>query len=99
MEHFVVKHYSEDAHPSIKGNGFDGLVIGNNRSEAEDFINWINAVIDKACNTNKSNICIAETKVSVSQWNLDKPECACGGKVILVQEKYRCDCGRVFYKI
>jgi hypothetical protein len=40
---FIVKHYSSDDRPSIKGNGFDGLEIGEDRQEAEEFINWINA--------------------------------------------------------
>jgi hypothetical protein len=43
VEQFVVRHYSSDAHPSIKGNGFDGLVLGENREEAQEFIGWINA--------------------------------------------------------
>ena len=46
LEHFVVKHYNEDPHPSIKGNGFDGLVIGNYREEAEGFIALVNTLID-----------------------------------------------------
>ena len=33
------------------------------------------------------------------QWNLEEPKCNCGGKVMVVQVKYRCDCGRVFRKI
>ncbi len=40
---FIVKHYSSDDRPSIKGNGFDGLEVGEDRQEAEEFINWINA--------------------------------------------------------
>ena len=40
---FIVKHYSSDDHPSIKGNGFDGLEVGEDRQEAEEFINWIYA--------------------------------------------------------
>ena len=51
MEHFVIKHYHEDPHPTIKGNGFDGLVIGNYRDEAEEFVTWVNAVIDRAAKT------------------------------------------------
>jgi hypothetical protein len=39
---FVVRHYTNDARPSIKGNGFDGLEIGEDRQEAEEFIAWIN---------------------------------------------------------
>lgn len=40
---FVVRHYTDDERPSIKGNGFDGLEIGEDRQEAEEFIAWINA--------------------------------------------------------
>jgi hypothetical protein len=40
---FVVRHYAEDERPMIKGNGFDGLEIGEDREEAEAFISWINA--------------------------------------------------------
>ena len=39
---FVVRHYTDDERPSIKGNGFDGLEIGEDRQEAEEFIAWIN---------------------------------------------------------
>lgn len=39
---FVVKHYSLDKHPTLKGNGFDGLTIGDDRSEAEAFVQWVN---------------------------------------------------------
>ena len=39
---FVVRHYTNDERPSIKGNGFDGLEIGEDRQEAEEFIAWIN---------------------------------------------------------
>lgn len=38
MEPFVVKHYSADERPTLKGNGFDGLEIGETREEAEEFI-------------------------------------------------------------
>jgi hypothetical protein len=48
LEHFVVKHYSGDERPSIKGNGFDGLEVGETREEAEKFIAWVNARIDEA---------------------------------------------------
>lgn len=40
---FVVRHYSDDERPSIKGNGFDGLEVGEDRQEAEEFIARINA--------------------------------------------------------
>ena len=42
MERFVVKHYTEDERPTIKGNGFDGLEVGTDRDEAEQFIDWVN---------------------------------------------------------
>ena len=46
MEKFVVKHYSDDPHPTLKGNGFDGLTIGDYREQAEDFIKFVNELID-----------------------------------------------------
>jgi hypothetical protein len=42
---FVVKHYTADLRPTIKGNGFDGLEIGISREEAEEFVAWVNARI------------------------------------------------------
>lgn len=44
-EPFVVKHYVDDVWPSIKGNGFDGLEIGETREEAQEFIDWVNTRI------------------------------------------------------
>lgn len=41
-EKFVVKQYSSDSRPTIKGNGFDGLEVGETREEAEEFALWIN---------------------------------------------------------
>ena len=41
-ESFVVRHYASDDYPSIKGNGFDGLRVGEDREEAEEFIDWVN---------------------------------------------------------
>ena len=56
VEAFVVREYIGDDGPSIKGNGFDGLRIGEDRYEAEEFIRWINArlaqqpaAVDGAC--------------------------------------------------
>ena len=45
QEFFVVKHYSADERPTIKGNGFDGLEVGTDREDAEKFIKWVNARI------------------------------------------------------
>ena len=41
-EPFVVRFYASDHYPSIKGNGFDGLQVGEDREEAEEFIAWVN---------------------------------------------------------
>lgn len=49
MEPFVVKHYSTDERPTLKGNGFDGLEIGgDDREEAEVFVAWVNRRIREA---------------------------------------------------
>jgi hypothetical protein len=45
MEPFVVKHYSADERPTLKGNGFDGLEIGEDREEAERFVAFVNAAV------------------------------------------------------
>jgi hypothetical protein len=50
MHKFVVKHYSSDESPTIKGNGFDGLEIGEDREEAEEFITFINSLIEAGIN-------------------------------------------------
>ena len=42
MEQFVVKHYTAEERPTIKGNGFDGLEVGGDREEAEEFVAWVN---------------------------------------------------------
>jgi len=45
IEPFIVKHYTGDEFPSIKGNGFDGLRIGDDREEAEQFIAFVNKLM------------------------------------------------------
>lgn len=47
IEKFIVKHYHGDERPVIKGNSFDGLEIGEDREEAEEFIEFINNIINK----------------------------------------------------
>lgn len=51
LEPFVVKHYTSEERPSIKGNGFDGLEVGETREEAEEFVVFINSVIASLRNT------------------------------------------------
>jgi len=46
VEKFIVKHYSSDKHPSIKGNGFDGTLVGDDREDAEEFIGFVNDLIE-----------------------------------------------------
>jgi hypothetical protein len=43
-EPFIVKHYIGDEAPCIKGNGFDGLQVGTDREEAQEFIDFVNRV-------------------------------------------------------
>ena len=43
IQPFVVKHYGADERPMIKGNGFDGLKVGQTREEAEAFVKWVNS--------------------------------------------------------
>jgi hypothetical protein len=42
VDPFVVKHYTGSDRPIIKGNGFDGLEVGETREEAEEFIAFVN---------------------------------------------------------
>ena len=45
MEHFTVKHYTDAPHPTIKGNGFGGLVVGEYRDEAQRFVDFVNGLM------------------------------------------------------
>lgn len=42
VEPFVVRFYEGTERPQIKGNGFDGLEVGEERWEAEKFVKWLN---------------------------------------------------------
>ena len=44
---FIIKQYSKDERPILKGNGFDGLEIGEDRLEAQEFIDFINQIGQK----------------------------------------------------
>jgi hypothetical protein len=81
LEPFVVRHYTEDSNPTIKGNGFDGLVLGEDLTEAEEFVNWVNTALNlnptpdltKATET----ICKAVTQAQcIWEWdNVNDPPC------------------------
>jgi hypothetical protein len=47
VEHFALKHYHGDTWPSLKGNGFDGLVIADEREVVQEFIDTVNRLIDE----------------------------------------------------
>lgn len=47
IEPFVARYYDGDTGPSIKGNGFDGLRVGDTREDTEEFVAWLNAKIAK----------------------------------------------------
>jgi hypothetical protein len=46
IEEFAVTRHSEEECPIIKGNSFDDLKIGEDREEAEEFIDFVNNIID-----------------------------------------------------
>ena len=46
-EHFIVKFYTADEGPTIKGNGFDGTRVGDDRQDAEELTTWVNARLDR----------------------------------------------------
>jgi hypothetical protein len=45
MELLTIKQYAQHERPIVKGCGFDGLEIGDDREEAEEFIGFINKLI------------------------------------------------------
>ena len=69
QEPFVIKHYSADERPTIKGNGFDGLEIGTDREDADEFIKWVNARI---CTPQKSQTFPQRTWVSLTDNEIDQ---------------------------
>lgn len=46
MENFRIKQCDKSERPTLEGNGFDGLEIGGSRGEAEDFISYVNGLIN-----------------------------------------------------
>lgn len=50
MDKFIIKQYSKEERPILKGNGFDGLEIGEDREEAQEFIDFINKAISNELN-------------------------------------------------
>lgn len=56
MQRFIVKQYDKLEPPTLKGNGFDGLPVGDNRTEAEEFIAFVNHLIDFYVINHKDNM-------------------------------------------
>ncbi|MFA6198675.1 MAG: hypothetical protein WC734_06040 [Patescibacteria group bacterium] len=46
LKYFEVVHWSHKDQPELIGNGFDGLPIGRNQAEAEEFIHLVNILIE-----------------------------------------------------
>jgi hypothetical protein len=80
-EPFVVHHYTENHNPTLKGNGFDGLVLGEDRTEAEEFVNWVNTALglDRTPDLAQTAevICKAVTQAQcIWEWdNVNDPPC------------------------
>lgn len=45
LEEFVVKNYVGHDRPVIKGNSFDGLEIGETKEEGQEFVDFVNMLI------------------------------------------------------
>ena len=79
---FIIKHYNADEYPILKGNGFDGLAIAENREMAEYFAKWLNArlaavpkheaMADKAKEVLEI---IATPRRPDGTWNRDRESC------------------------
>ena len=78
---FVVRYYTEDSNPTLKGNGFDGLVLGENRTEAEEFVTWVNDALglDQTPNLAQATETICKTVTQTQciwEWdNVNDPPC------------------------
>lgn len=78
---FAVRYYTEDHNPTLKGNGFDGLVLGRTLREAEEFVNWVNAALGLNPTPDLTRaaeaICTAVTKAQcIWEWdNVNDPPC------------------------
>jgi len=46
VEKFIIKQYPCNANPSIEGNGFNPIPLGDNNDDAEEFIGFVNDLID-----------------------------------------------------
>ena len=75
---FLVKHYAEDERPILKGHGFDGLEIGGDRQEAQEFVDYLNSML------RQQQAEIEKLKETVDKLlnHCDDPECWECGKII-----------------
>jgi hypothetical protein len=65
IENFIVKHYHGQS-PTIKGNSFDGLEIGEDREEAEEFISFVNSIINKNNQLEERIVSLLESEEKLS---------------------------------
>lgn len=80
VEPFVVRHYAGDERPTIKGNGFDGLEVGETREDAQEFVDWLNA---RLADEPKAELhCDLENGPMCSKY----PRCACGPQLVRTDE-------------
>lgn len=68
LEPFVIKHYTSDERPTLKGNGFDGLEIGSTREEAEEFVAFVNRAIKKNASESSQRVAHAGVKKALGRW-------------------------------
>jgi hypothetical protein len=73
-EFFVVRHYGDDERPIIKGNGFDGLTIGEDREEAEQFVAWVNArlAVEQAAAELRAEVKRLREALETAKWMLER---------------------------
>ena len=50
---FYVKQYNPGDRPTVKGNGFDGIEVGETREEAEEFIIFVNHLVARVTGAEK----------------------------------------------
>jgi hypothetical protein len=90
---FVVKHYSADERPTIKGNGFDGLEVGQDREEAEAFITFVNSAITATQRSRQGPDCRRCAREGGEKWPVRMYVCPqCGDKRCPKAEDHRSAC-------
>jgi hypothetical protein len=90
IENFVVHYHGADR-PSIKGNSFDGLEIDEYREEAEEFISFVNSIINKNNQLEERIVSLLESeeKLLIKERIVNKlARCICGGEATNKTARY-----------